>query len=418
MADMLFVSRVTRTGRAVKVLLTSVMVLIMGLTTPLRADKRTPLSQPETTAPKSEEPSHDGSAADPGNAEHWLNKLARFTGLGQEPSPHARSHPAVLNAFRPAVSLPAKSTVKVLCRDSQVALGVIIDSDGYIATKASELSGAVFCELADGTRHAAELVGMDRGSDLGLLKISALGLPTIRWSEDDPPSVGGWVITPGTGDVPQAIGIVSVAPHRVRGGVLGIQMTEDEPGPRITFVVPGSGAAAAGLARGDVITHVNGQRMANSSAMVAMTSNSLPGDKLEVTLLRDREEQKIVATVGSVASTLTSRRARFQDQLGGPLSKRSVLFPSALEHDSVLDPHECGGALVNLDGKAIGVNIARASRISSFAIPAGVVRPILDSLKSQASESRATLSVSTRAAPRQAPRSTAEIDLESTTPLD
>jgi serine protease Do len=296
-------------------------------------------------------------------------------------SEHSRDHSSVLRAFRSVVAGPSKSTVRVLCDDKQVALGAVVDSGGYIATKGSELNGPIECELADGTRHQAELVGIDRGSDLAVLKIAAEGLPTIRWSEEDPPGVGGWVVTPGLGDLPQAIGVVSVAPHRVRGGVLGIRLTEDQPGPRITFVVPGSGAAKAGLSRGDIITHVNAKEVKDADSMVAATSALLPGDKITLKILRSDRRQEVEAVLGSVSDTLAGPRSRFQDQLGGPLSKRRVLFPSALEHDSVLRPNQCGGPLIDLDGTVVGINIARANRISSYAIPAKVARPLLDSLK-------------------------------------
>ncbi len=332
-------------------------------------------------------PREKGAAATESNSStHWLDQLAR-TMLGTDGAEHESRDLPVLHAFRDAVAEPAKSTVRIVCREKQVALGVIIDSDGFVATKASELDGAADCIVSDGSRYAAELIGIDRGSDLALLHIKAEGLSAIRWSDVDPPSVGGWVVTPGTSELPVAIGVVSVAPHHVRGGVLGIQMAEDKIGPRITFVVPESAAATAGLKRGDVITHVNRQRMENADGVIAVTSNALPGDKLDVTVLRDRHEHTLSATLGSVASTLSSSRARFQDQLGGPLSQRRVLFPSALEHDSVLSPQQCGGALTNLDGAAIGINVARASRIASYAIPAGVARPILEQLKSQAHRS-------------------------------
>jgi len=157
-------------------------------------------------------------------------------------------------------------------------------------------------------------------------------------------------------------------------------MTEDQPGPRITYVVPGSGAAEAGLARGDVITHVNGQPLETSDEMVATTSSMLPGDKIQLSVQRAHDTLRVVATLGSVSDTLASSRARFQDQLGAQLSKRRVLFPAALEHDTNLAPQQCGGALIDLEGKAIGINIARASRISSYAIPAHVARPILDAI--------------------------------------
>jgi S1-C subfamily serine protease len=91
-----------------------------------------------------------------------------------------------------------------------------------------------------------------------------------------------------------------------------------------------------------------------------------------------------------VADTLASRRAQFQDRLGAELSQRRYLFPSVIEHDSVLEPRQCGGVLLNLRGEAIGVNIARASRISSYAIPAEVAVPIVRSLQAADQHARAT----------------------------
>jgi serine protease Do len=65
------------------------------------------------------------------------------------------------------------------------------------------------------------------------------------------------------------------------------------------------------------------------------------------------------------------------------LSERRVLFPSALEHDTVLLPNQCGGPLVDLEGNVIGINIARANRVASYAIPADVARPLLESFKTR-----------------------------------
>jgi serine protease Do len=43
----------------------------------------------------------------------------------------------------------------------------------------------------------------------------------------------------------------------------------------------------------------------------------------------------------------------------------------------------CGGPLVNLDGQAVGLNIARADRVTTYALPARLVKQALDSLKSK-----------------------------------
>jgi hypothetical protein len=53
------------------------------------------------------------------------------------------------------------------------------------------------------------------------------------------------------------------------------------------------------------------------------------------------------------------------------------------QHDSVLAPNQCGGPVIDIYGNAIGINIARAGRVSSYAIPAKIAAPaIADMLNS------------------------------------
>ena len=66
----------------------------------------------------------------------------------------------------------------------------------------------------------------------------------------------------------------------------------------------------------------------------------------------------------------------------GQLSFRRGGFPNAFAHDTVLQPEQCGGPLVNLQGRAVGINIAREGRTESHAIPAQVIIGLLDDLKS------------------------------------
>jgi serine protease Do len=71
------------------------------------------------------------------------------------------------------------------------------------------------------------------------------------------------------------------------------------------------------------------------------------------------------------------------DRLAGELSQRAEGFEQVIEYDTVLPPWLCGGPLVNLDGKAIGLNIARAGRVSTCALPAALVKQILNRLKTK-----------------------------------
>ena len=70
-----------------------------------------------------------------------------------------------------------------------------------------------------------------------------------------------------------------------------------------------------------------------------------------------------------------------QQNLGGPLSSRRSGFQSVLQHDTVLRPEQCGGPILNTKGQAIGINIARATRVASYALPASVIVEVIDEMK-------------------------------------
>ena len=75
-------------------------------------------------------------------------------------------------------------------------------------------------------------------------------------------------------------------------------------------------------------------------------------------------------------------RSDIQNRMGSALSNRRGGFPKILQHDTVLNPPDCGGPLVDLDGKAVGINIARAGRVESYTIPGEAITPLLADLQS------------------------------------
>jgi len=289
---------------------------------------------------------------------------------------------AVKRAFREAVDGPAQSTVRILCDGRRVALGTIVAADGLILTKASELSGIIACHLFDGRRLEAKIVGVSEDDDLALLKINADGLPVIRWSETAPPSVGSWLATPGLENVPLSIGVVSVAPRVVprRMPALGVIIEESDKGPVVREVLPRSGAAQAGLQPSDVITQLDGNKIATRQSLVQAIRGRRPGDRVRLSLLRGG--QAMTAEVELLDMAEIANGETFQEDIGGRLSKRRTGFPLALQHDTVLQPNQCGGPIVDLEGQVVGINIARASRVASYALPAAAVKPVLERLKS------------------------------------
>jgi serine protease Do len=292
----------------------------------------------------------------------------------------------VLASFRDVVAEPAKSTVQIYCDGYRAALGTVVREDGYVVTKSSELKGKIECLLhgrRQNERLAATVVANDAALDLTVLKIDAKDLPAIHWA-DAAPTVGSWLATPGMDpdNDPVSIGVVSVAARKIDApaGALGISLANREGVAQIQDVVPGNAADKAGLKGRDIIAKVNGKEMTSQQQLVDTIKSYMPGEKVELLIKRGDQELTITATLGSRAQLFHGDRAEFQNNLGGPLSERRAGFALAIQHDSILKPAECGGPIVDLDGKAVGINIARAGRVESYALPAGLVRETVDKL--------------------------------------
>jgi serine protease Do len=285
-------------------------------------------------------------------------------------------------AFRQAAAEPAKSTVQVYCDGYRAVLGAVVDKQGYVVTKASELKGKIEAQLPGGKKLEATIVGREPNLDLAVLKIDADDLPVIAWSEEDAPAVGSWLISPGVQSDPVGIGVLSVSPRTIPApaGALGVVLADDANQARIERVMPDGAAHQAGIRAGDIILKVDGHEISGRQKLVETIMSHRPGDRVELLLKRDGSEQTLSATLGSRSQLTHGDRAEFQNNLGGQLSERRAGFPLAIQHDSMLRPADCGGPIVDLDGKVIGLNIARAGRVESYALPAALVRDTVKKL--------------------------------------
>ncbi len=77
--------------------------------------------------------------------------------------------------------------------------GFVISPDGYIVTNNHVIEGAdeVIVKFRDGREYKAEIVGADPKVDVGLLKIKARRLKTVRLGDSDKLRVGDWVVAIG-----------------------------------------------------------------------------------------------------------------------------------------------------------------------------------------------------------------------------
>jgi len=298
----------------------------------------------------------------------------------------SKSHSSVRQAFRKIAASAYWSTVAVYCDGRRVALGTVVDSDGHVLTKASEIRSTPEVRLRTGARLTAKIVATDKTNDVALLKVRGRPMRPVAWSASDNPPVGSWIVTPGLGADPVAIGVVSVAartprrPARRRPGhgFLGISFATSGTGARIERVIPNTAAARAGLRRGDLITKGNDKPLPTREDLLAFLRTRKPGDKVNLHVRRGPKEIDLTATLGK---WLVGRQLNPQEHMGGELSLRSDGFARILQHDSVLKPPDCGGPALDSSGKAVGINIARAGRVESYILPHSVILPLLDKLK-------------------------------------
>jgi serine protease Do len=293
-------------------------------------------------------------------------------------------------AFQSLTATADAATVRVVCNGKDAALGAVVGSDGWIITKYSELREPVVCKFIDGRQYGARVVGQDPQYDLAMLKIDASGLKTVEWSSDNNgPAVGQLLATASPGELPLAIGVVSV-PRRIipahlprARAQLGVRFdpAEMDAKPQITEVLSGRPGEKAGLKLGDILLQANGKKFDTSDRFVEFIRQCNPGDQVELLVQRGDDQLKITATLKRPDEVGAVSRSDRMNEMGGPLSYRSSNFPSVIQHDTVLRPTDCGGPLVDLSGKVIGINIARAGRTESYAAPADQVRQMLPDLE-------------------------------------
>lgn len=272
--------------------------------------------------------------------------------------------------------------------------GVIISPDGYIATNNHVIENAdeISIIMTDNRRFKAKVVGVDKSTDLALLKIEAENLPHIQTGSSDDIQIGEWVVAignpmeltstvtagivsakgrdirlldgnyriesfiqtdaavnPGNSggalvDVNgQLVGINTAIASRtgmfagysfaipaaivkkvmedllqfgeVRRGILGISIDNVDAekaedfdlstlqGALVKDVRAGSGAADAGMKKGDVIIAVNEHPVSNSSELQEQIGRFRPGDAVKVKILRGKDEKTLSVKLKKLEET-------------------------------------------------------------------------------------------------------------------
>ena len=103
----------------------------------------------------------------------------------------------------PPGSIPREQFPHMAPRESEsksLGSGFIISADGYILTNAHVVSSAdeITVKLNDKREFRAEIIGVDRKTDIALLKIEAKNLPKVTQGDPSKLRVGEWVVAIGS----------------------------------------------------------------------------------------------------------------------------------------------------------------------------------------------------------------------------
>ncbi|MBE2282525.1 MAG: trypsin-like peptidase domain-containing protein [Prosthecobacter sp.] len=269
-----------------------------------------------------------------------------------------------------------RATVEVLIDGELAVLGTIIDPNGLVLTKRSEImthSGGVLgkltCRLFDGREALASSVFDSQADDVAVLQLPIRGLTSAPWRPQTQFLRGKIVVVPIPGKEACETGAISadwmVKIESLPGEVeLPVEMRAQ--GVTLTDAVRDLDNDFTKLIRGtlkagDVITHVDEEATPDLAAYEKQTRSGsfVVGEFLRLTVLRDSVSTQVSVPIDS---RVTERS--YVDH-----SLRLTGFPSVIIHDTIVGRRQCGGPMVDLDGTVVGVNIARFGRTSTFAIP-------------------------------------------------
>ncbi len=291
---------------------------------------------------------------------------------------------SIQDAFGKSKDHAVRHTVRMLRNNKLIALGAIIHPSGYILTKASSCVGAREAQTSAGEKYPLRIKKRFEDADLAIYKLISDGeiFPAVDWDFEGNHTEGSWVLSAHPSLEEIRVGIASGKPRSIgrEGGVMGVILVTDRSkvgGVKISEVVPQAAAYRAGLLEGDIITHADERRVKNQDSLIKIISKKDPGDVVRIRAIRREENNQFIVTLGhrSVTFDLFNRNL----QMSGPVSKRKDNFPIIIQHDLPLGRESMGGPIFNLNGKCIGLNIARVDRVTIYALPATYTDQVIES---------------------------------------
>ena len=290
-------------------------------------------------------------------------------------------------ALTPILATAAKSTVRVWAGKRRLAYGTVVADGHKVLTKFSEVAratGDLRVDTGDGAVRAAVIAGVYQDEDLALLTLTGEALTPVQWFAEEP-KLGSFLTAPQPGGQPAAFGVISVLQRDLREtdkayvGVLGDTHFAG-PGVKVQDVKADSGAAAAGLRAGDVILQVNKRPISGVLELRNALIGVAPGSRVTMAISRNGKQLALDVLLGNRPDLpqFSGERLLQMEQMGGPTSRVHDAFSKVIQTDMRPDPNQIGGPVVDLQGRVLGITMARADRTRSFVMPSAAVTQLLE----------------------------------------
>lgn len=259
-------------------------------------------------------------------------------------------------------------------KDHPVITVTWVGEEGYFLTKASEVPTLNKFKIKFGT-VSAPVREVHREVSQDLLLGQALGLakvPSLDFVSSKNLTFGQWISSP-TCAKNLKIGVISAKRRTIKGmgAAIGIRMDDLSKagitGVHVVGVAEQSPAEAAGLKSGDFLLELDGQKIRDFRRVNELISKRQPGDEITLLVLRGKIQRAMKVRLASRTKVLANWGG--EDFANGGISIRTDNFPAVLQHDIPLVPADMGGPVFDLTGKAVGINIARVDRVTTFALP-------------------------------------------------
>lgn len=308
------------------------------------------------------------------------------------------------DALIPILREASKSTVRVWGKDRRgkpilLAYGTVVGDGSQVLTKWSEVSdseGTLQVQAGDKQSFRAEVAGVFSDEDLALLDVGSGATVDGGAAEPASPalipakfrigdlSIGKFLTAPQPSGKPGAFGVVAVLERNLREtdqAHLGIMADPQYRGDgvKIANVQPEYGAAEAGLQAGDVVLKVNDRTISGLQELKNALSDKHPGEKVTLSVATAGKERSLEVTLSNrpVFGQFSGDRLNQMEVMGGKPNRVRGGFSRVVQSDMQIESNQVGGPVVDLQGRVVGITMARADRTRTYIMGSEAVMDLL-----------------------------------------